>query len=202
MLRVEKDATPATADTWVVPDSVAPGAPDPARIATVTLPVKVVIVWPSASRAVTWTAGVIFAPAVVVEGCAVKASEVALMSNGVLVAPGSPAAFAVSVYPLPAWSMLRSANVATPATAATDVVPDNVPPDGFAPIATVTTPVNPVAVLPKPSRAVTCTAGVIVAPAEVIVGWAVNTTCVAAPVLIVNAALVAEERPDADATSV
>src|SRR5437762_10526563 len=60
--------------------------------------------------------------------------------------------------------MLRVENVATPATAATVVVPARAPPPGFVPIAAVTLPLNPVAVLPCASWTVTCTAGVIVAP--------------------------------------
>src|SRR5260370_1263410 len=54
--------------------------------------------------------------------------------------------------------MLSPGNVATPATAATVVVPERVPLPGFAPSATVTFPVKPVAVFPCPSSAVTCTA--------------------------------------------
>src|SRR2546430_4469530 len=56
--------------------------------------------------------------------------------------------------------MLSPGNVATPATAATVVVPERVPLPGFAPSAIVTLPVKPVAVFPCPSSAVTCTAGV------------------------------------------
>src|SRR5215467_6225163 len=98
--------------------------------------------------------------------------------------------------------MLRSAKVATPATAATVVVPDSTPPEGFVPMATVMFPVNPVAVLPKPSRAVTCTDGVIVAPAATVDGCVVKTSCVTAPVVMGNAALVAVDRPAVDARSV
>ncbi len=61
--------------------------------------------------------------------------------------------------------MLRLEKVATPLTAATDVVPDSVPPDGFVPIATVMNPVKLVTTFPRASCAVTCTAGVIEAPA-------------------------------------
>src|SRR2546430_12202371 len=67
--------------------------------------------------------------------------------------------------------MLRPGNVATPATAATVLVPDKVPVLGLVPIATVMFPVNPLAVLPLASWAVTWTAGVIAAPATVLVGW-------------------------------
>src|SRR5947208_11972550 len=85
--------------------------------------------------------------------------------------------------------MLRPGNVATPATAATVLVPDKVPLLGFVPIATVMFPVNPVAVLPLPSWAVTWTAGVIAAPATVCVGCTENTSCVAVPAEIGNAHL-------------
>src|SRR5438034_3382565 len=62
--------------------------------------------------------------------------------------------------------MLRVENVATPATAATVAVPDKVPSPGLVPSAAVTLPLNPVAVLPSASRAVTCTAGAIVRSEE------------------------------------
>src|SRR2546430_6040527 len=73
-------------------------------------------------------------------------------------------------------SDLNPEKVATPATAATVLVPDKVPLLGFVPIATVMFPVNPVAVLPFPSWAVIWTAGVIAAPATVLVGWSEETT--------------------------
>ena len=79
--------------------------------------------------------------------------------------------------------MDRSENVATPATAATIFVPESVPPAGLAPagIASVMLPVNCVAVLPNWSRAVTCTGGVITAPAGVLLGGTVKAICVAVP---------------------
>src|SRR5436309_13238956 len=89
--------------------------------------------------------------------------------------------------------MLSPGNVATPATAATVVVPERVPLPGFAPSATVTLPVKPVAVFPCPSSAVTCTAGVMDAPAAVLLGCVVNASCVAVPGATVNAALVTPE---------
>src|SRR6266516_3629801 len=70
--------------------------------------------------------------------------------------------------------MLTVEHVATPLTAFTLVVPDNVPPPGFAPIATVIAPVNPVTTFPDVSRAATRTAG-IVCPASVDCGCVVNT---------------------------
>src|SRR2546427_2139983 len=82
--------------------------------------------------------------------------------------------------------MLSPGNVATPAPAATAVVPERVPLPGFAPSPTVTLPVKPVAVFPCPSSAVTCTAGVIPAPATVLLGWTLKLSCVAAPAVMLN----------------
>ena len=86
--------------------------------------------------------------------------------------------------------MLSPVNVATPLTALDDVVPERVPPPGLVPMATVTLPPNAVAVFPWASCAVTCTAGVIAAPAMVLVGGTVNASCVAAPGVTLKAALV------------
>ncbi len=91
--------------------------------------------------------------------------------------------------------MLRPAKVATPATAATVVVPASVPPPGLEPIATVTFAVNPVAVFPSASRAVSCTAGVIVTPAVVLLGCTVNASWVAVPGVMSKPALVAALSP-------
>src|SRR5256886_16156414 len=91
--------------------------------------------------------------------------------------------------------MLNVENVAAPPLAATVVVPASVPLPGFVPIATVTFPVNPVAVLLLASSAVTCTAGVIAAPADVVLGCTENTSCVAVPAVILNAVLVALPAP-------
>src|SRR5256885_16324777 len=82
--------------------------------------------------------------------------------------------------------MLSPGNVATPATAATVLVPDKVPLLGFVPIATVMFPVNPLAVLPLASWAVIWTAGVIAAPATVLVGWTLKTSAVAAPAVMLD----------------
>ena len=84
--------TPATAATLVVPSSTPfPGGFAP--MASVTEPVKVGAVLANASRAVTWTAGVIALPAAVVLGCTVNASWVAtpgVIVNAAEVAPVSP----------------------------------------------------------------------------------------------------------------
>src|SRR5262249_13839871 len=83
--------------------------------------------------------------------------------------------------------MLRFPNVATPDTAATVAVPDGVPPFGCVPMLIVTLPVNPVAVFPDPSLAVTCTAGAIATPATELVGDCVNTSCVICEGVTANA---------------
>src|SRR5204862_6851936 len=93
--------------------------------------------------------------------------------------------------------MLSPGKLATPATAATVLVPDKVPVLGFVPIATVIFPVNPVAVLPLPSWAVTSTAGVIAVPAVVVLGCTENTSCVAVPAVMLNAVLVPLPAPGA-----
>ena len=184
MLSVEKVATPLTAAIGPPPVSVPP--PGFVPIARVTFPVNVVAVFPAASSAVTRTAGVIAAPAVVLLGDTVNTSwvgvTVVMLNSGLLTAV-SPLEVARRRYPLPALLMDRSENVATPATAATVLVPESVPPPGFAlaGILSVTFPVNCVTVLPNASCAVTCTGGVITAPAGVLLGGAVNASCVAAP---------------------
>src|SRR5437588_841379 len=98
--------------------------------------------------------------------------------------------------------MLNPEKVATPATAATVLVPDRVPVLGFVPIATVMFPVNPLAVLPPASWAVTSTAGVIAVAAVVLLGCTENTSCVAVPAVMLNAALIPVTGPGALAASV
>src|SRR5689334_19353994 len=102
MLSVLNVATPLTAGTVVVPARVPP--PGLAPSATLTLPVKPVTGLPTASRALTWIAGVIVAPAVVVAGgCTVKTSCVTFpgaIVKPVLVAPERPDDAAVDVYPV------------------------------------------------------------------------------------------------------
>src|SRR5438874_1365041 len=98
--------------------------------------------------------------------------------------------------------MVRFANVATPLTAATVVVPARVPLPGLVPIATVTGLVAVVTVLPWASWTATRAAGVFAAPAAALLGCTVKTTLAAAPALMLNAPLVALVRPVADAVSV
>src|SRR2546427_780311 len=98
--------------------------------------------------------------------------------------------------------MLRSPNVATPAAAVIVVVPDSVPPPGFAPMDIVTLLVKLVIVLPTESRAVTCTGGAMVVLAVVVVGCTVNASCDSGPRRMLNAELVAGASPLDDATRV
>ena len=201
-LKPGKPATPATAARDTVPDSDPPPALLP--MAMVTVPVKVVTVLPRLSCAVTCTAGVIALPAAVFPGWTVNTSRVAaaaVTANPMLVVTASPVLDAVSVYPVPVLSMFSVPNVATPLTAACVVVPDSVPPPALLPIATVTLPVNPLAVLPNWSRAVICTAGVMGAPAGTSVGCTVKASCFAAAGVIANGPLVVVS-PVADAVSV
>src|SRR5437762_11446373 len=91
--------------------------------------------------------------------------------------------------------MLNPEQVAAPAPAATVLLPDALPVLGFVPIATVMFPVNPLAVLPPASWAVTSTAGVITVAAVVVLGCTENTSCVAVPAVILNTVLVALPAP-------
>src|SRR5262245_14567483 len=72
MERLEKPATPPTADTVVVPDSAPP--PGLVPMATVMLAVEVVTVFPNASCTTTCTAGLIDTPAVALAGCTENAT--------------------------------------------------------------------------------------------------------------------------------
>src|SRR5947209_5913581 len=205
MLRSEKVATPLTAATVVVPERVPLAGLVP--IATVMLVVAVVTVLPWASWTATWTAGVIAAPAAALLGCTVKASFAAgptlmLMLNALLVAPVRPVAVAVTVWPVAARLLLYAALFRSPLTAATVVVPARVPLAGLVPIATVMLVVAVVTVLPWASWTATCTAGVIAAPAAVLLGCTVKASFAAAPTLMLNTLLVAPVRPVADAVSV
>src|SRR6266566_3072740 len=126
----------------------------------------------------------------------------AVMLKLLLLAPGRAVADAVKVYPAPGLLTLTFANVATPLTAATVVVPARVPLAGLVPIASVMLVVAVVTVLPWASWTVTCTAGVIAAPAAALLGCTVKTSFAAAPTLMLNALLVALVRPVAVAVSV
>ena len=95
--------------------------------------------------------------------------------------PLRPPPETASVYPMPAFSMLRSGNVATPFTGVTVVVPARVPPPALLAMATVMVSVKLATGLPSASWAVTRTAGLIAAPAVAVRGGCtVKTSLVAA----------------------
>src|SRR5205809_233227 len=98
MERFEKVATPATAATVRVPESVPP--PGLVPIATVTGAVEVVTVLEKASCTVTCSEGAMDSPATAFEGWTVKASLAAAageMLKAIEVAPVSGAEAAVRV---------------------------------------------------------------------------------------------------------
>src|SRR5574341_540160 len=85
--------------------------------------------------------------------------------------------------------MLRSANVATPLTAAAVCTPESAPPPGLLRMATVTLPAKLESRLLNGSCAITSTAGVMKAPAVVVEGFTWNASCVAAAAVTVTAAV-------------
>src|SRR2546429_6647749 len=98
IVRPEKLATPPTA-VWVgVPDSAPP--PGLLPMARVTFAANPVAVFPKLSRAVTWIAGVIAAPAGVLPGWPVQTRRLAAareIADGVVVAvSGVPASGALA----------------------------------------------------------------------------------------------------------
>src|SRR2546427_594177 len=98
--------------------------------------------------------------------------------------------------------MLRFEKVATPLTAARSVERGGGPEGRSRPTPNVLKKMAVVTVLPWASWTVTCTAGVIAAPAAVLLGCTVKTSFAAAPTPMLNALLVAPVRPVADAVSV
>src|SRR5713226_7534330 len=98
--------------------------------------------------------------------------------------------------------MLRFAKEATPPAAACVSVPASVPFAGLVPSATVTLPVKLDTAFPKASRALTTTAGVIAAPAPLVLGWPVNVSALAAPATTVTAAVCVTVTPAIAAVTV
>src|SRR2546430_17018571 len=118
MLRLEKVATPLTAATVTVPDRVP--LLGLVRIAIVTPPVKAGVAFPSASRAVTASAGAIAAPAVALVGSTVNASWLGAprgVSKGAPPVGGRPAAAAGRGEPPAPPVVPNGENVAPPLTA-------------------------------------------------------------------------------------
>src|SRR6266516_495622 len=102
--------------------------------------------------------------------------------------------------------MVKSPKVATPDTAGTVNVPPSVAgpsnPLASCPIAITTSPVNPVAVFPKASNAVTTTGGEISLPTTTWLGWTVNTSCAASAGFTVTLGLSVRGTPPAVAVIV
>src|SRR6202035_219329 len=138
MDRLVKVATPATAATVVVPERVPPG---PLLMATVTLEVSVVTVLPDASCTVT-------------TGWVAKRAVLAAPTGWVVTASLAAAPAEMAKLEETAWvntpSVAARVKVAMPATAATVVVPERVPPGPLL-MARVTLEVAPVR-LPPASR--------------------------------------------------
>src|SRR2546430_956228 len=176
MLRPLNVAIPANVPVPVrldlSPESVSPpGLLPSATVMFGRPPGNEVTRFPNASSTVTRTAGVMMLPATELLGCTENTSCVAVpavMLNAVLVA-----------LPAPAVRLARLAKVAPPAAAATVAVRAAGPPPGFVPLAPVISPGTAVAVFPAASCAVPGAAGVIAAPAGVVVGWTLNTSAVA-----------------------
>ena len=95
-----------------------------------------------------------------------------------------------------------SENVAIPATAFTDVVPDSAAPVGLLPNDNCTVPVKPVTTLPIESSAATVIGGVRTAPPVEPFSVTVNASFVAEPTVMSNTLDVAVVSAPLDATSV
>src|SRR5207249_12160838 len=104
--------------------------------------------------------------------------------------------------PLPLLSTEKSEQVAIRPADTTIVVQQCVPPARFVLIATVTLPVKSGTTFPEASCAVSCSAGLIGAPAVAVEGSTVNTSRVAVEGTMSNGALVAPMRVVAAADSV
>src|SRR5690348_11122740 len=110
------------------------------------------------------------APAALAEGCTVKASLVAapgVMLKPELVAPVTPVAEALKVYPVPTLSIDKPEKVATPDTGVWPAPPLRAPPPALLPIASEMAFAKPVATLSLASSAVTVTAGAKIGRAHV-----------------------------------
>src|SRR5438876_302088 len=81
---------------------------------------------------------------------------------------------------MPDLSMERPGKVATPALAATEVVPESVPPPGLAAMAMLMVALELVAVFEKASCTVTWTDGAMATPATVFEGCTVTSSLAAA----------------------
>jgi hypothetical protein len=124
------------------------------------------------------------------------------MLNALLVAPVSPVAAAVNLYPVPAWLTLKSLNEASPETAFFVVEPLRVPPPGLAPIPIVIYAVDDATVLPRLSCTVIVGGPEMLLPTLALPGCVVKASAAAAPAELLNALLVAAASPAEDAVKV
>src|SRR5580765_8990951 len=126
MARLENVAVPRNALRVAVPLRV----PVTDETIVIELPARTTG-FPPASCTCTWIDGENVCPTTLpLLGPTMKTNRLALpgrMSNPGLVAPVSPPAAAVSVYPLPDLSIERPGKLATPFTAVTVTVPERVP---------------------------------------------------------------------------
>ena len=154
----------------------------PPAKATVSLPVKPVATFPSASFAVTVNSNP--APAVTVKGgCEAIDSCVAAPGKTeieLLVADVSVPLVTASVYPLPVRFKFKPENVAMPLVALALNEPLSVPPGGPLAKESVSLPLKLVAIFPSASLAVTVSANALPA-VTVEAGWDVMISCVATP---------------------
>src|SRR3989442_905845 len=167
MLRFANVATPETAAAVAVPESVPPPALGPS--VTFTLPAKPVATLPSASWAVTCTAGGIAAPAGALVGRPLETN------------PPRAAALALKAPPvavrLPPPPPPPAREAGPPPPPAVRVgLPGGAPPPGLSPGPTVPGGVKLVGVFPTPPGAVPSPGGVMGAPAVTLVGCTVNTS--------------------------
>src|SRR5947208_2625333 len=180
IVRFANVATPFTAFTGPLPDSVAPPALPRAREIA---PVKLGTVFPDASRSVADTAGVMSPHPFVLRGCLPNGGCVArcgcasVMLTALLVAGVRLPPVATILPPRRSSDLVRFANVATPFTAFTGPLPDSVAPPAL-PRAREIAPVKLGTVFPDASRAVTVTAGAIATTTCVLHGCTPNARCV------------------------
>ena len=197
-------ATPAALVLDVAPATVAP--PGPLATVAVTFVPAVVTALPNASS-ITTTGCCASATPLAPEVAGVVRNRIAAAGAGVtdsvvaLVLPASPVTDATKVRPAATRSTRTPGNEATPATAFTVVVPSSVAPAPFGASESVIAPVNAVAMLPSPSRAVTCTVGASATPAATLAGTAPTVTLCATPGTTSKGAVVTVSAP-ALATSV
>ena len=201
-------APPATAAAAGPPVQARVPPPALVPIASVTVSVAPATGLPPASVTATAGCAAQAVPATPPPGCIVSTSFAAgptATANGVEVAAARPDPVALSVYPDPARSIVQPANVTSPATAAFASPPGHESPAPADPvpavIARVTTVVAVVGLPPASSSRTTGWVAHAVPPVPP-PGGTVNTACDAVPTATLNAGVVADARPVAEAVRV